>query len=179
MSKEITFDSELIYDGRIMQVYKDDVILENGKHAVREYVHHNGGASILAVDEEDNVYLVTQFRYPYRKEIWEIPAGKLEKGEDPLSCAVRELEEEAGLKAEKFTLIAELYPTPAYTDEKLYVYLATNLSFTNAHLDEDEFLSVKKIPLCDALKMAKNGEIHDGKTLVALYSYAARKLTEN
>ncbi len=179
MSKEITFDSELIYDGRIMQVYKDDVILENGKHAVREYVHHNGGASILAADEDDNVYLVTQFRYPYRREVWEIPAGKLEKGEDPLSCAVRELEEETGLKAEHFTLIAELYPTPAYTDERLYVYLATGLTATKSHLDEDEFLSVKKIPLRDALKMAEKGELHDGKTLVALYYYAAKKAAEN
>ena len=175
MSKETTLTSEMLYDGRIMKLYKDSVELENGKTSVREYIRHSGGASIMAVDAEENVYFVTQYRYPYAAEIFEIPAGKLEKGEAPLTCAERELEEEAGLKADKFELIATVYPTPSYTDEKLYVYLATGLTETAAHLDEGEFLGVEKMPFEKAYSMAVSGEIHDAKTLVAIYAYAARK----
>ena len=142
MSKETTLSSEMLYDGRIMKLYKDSVELENGKTSVREYIRHSGGASIMAVDEEENVYFVTQYRYPYAAEIFEIPAGKLEKGEAPLTCAIRELEEEAGLKADKF---------------------------------EGEFLGVEKMPFEKAYSMAVSGEIHDAKTLVAIYAYAARK----
>ena len=116
MSKERTLTSEMLYDGRIMKLYKDSVELENGKTSVREYIRHSGGASIMAVDKEENVYFVTQYRYPYAAEVFEIPAGKLEKGEEPLTCAIRELEEEAGLRAEKFELIATVYPTPSYTN---------------------------------------------------------------
>lgn len=175
MSKETTLSSEMLYDGRIMKLFKDSVELENGKTSVREYIRHSGGASIMAIDGEENAYFVTQYRYPYAAEIFEIPAGKLEKGEEPLTCAIRELEEETGLKADKYELMATIYPTPSYTDEKLYVYLATGLTETVAHLDEGEFLGVEKIPFEKAYSMAIAGEIHDAKTLVAIYAYAARK----
>ncbi len=175
MSKEKTINSTLIYDGRIMRLYKDEVELENGKKSIREYIRHSGGSSVLAVDENENVYLVTQYRYPYAAETVEIPAGKRERGEDPLVCAVRELEEETGLVAEKYELIATVYPTPAYTDETLYVYLATGLTKKAAHLDDGEFLGVEKVPFEEAYGMASSGRIRDSKTLVAIYSYAAKK----
>lgn len=175
MAKEKQLVSTLLYDGRIMQLYKDEVELEDGKKSVREYIRHSGGSGVMAVDEEENVYLVTQYRYPYAAETVEIPAGKREKGEDPLVCAKRELEEETGLVAEKCELIATVYPTPAYTDETLYVYLATGLRQTEAHLDAGEFLGVEKVPFEKAYKMALNGEIRDSKTLIAIYSYAAKK----
>ena len=175
MSKEKTLSSQLIYDGKILQLYRDDVELEDGKTSKREYVRHSGGACVLAVDDEENIFLVSQFRYPYGAETIEIPAGKLEKGEEPLTCAIRELEEEAGLRAAEYELIATVYPTPSYTDEKLYVYLATGLTETEAHLDEGEFLGVEKMPFEKAYSMAVAGDIHDAKTLVAIYAYAARK----
>ena len=175
MSKEKTLASKMLYDGRILQLYKDDVELENGKTSVREYVRHSGGACVLAVDEDENIFLVTQFRYPYGAETIEIPAGKREKGEDPLACATRELEEETGLVADNMRLLASVYPTPAYTDEILYLYLATGLKETKAHLDEGEFLGVEKVPFEKVYQMAVKGEIHDSKTLVAIYAYAAMK----
>ena len=113
--EEKTTSSRLIYDGRIMQVYCDDVALSDGSPSKREYIRHSGGAGVLALDDEGYVYLVSQFRYPYREEVLEIPAGKREQGEDPLDCAVRELEEEVGFKADKVELLALVYPTPAYT----------------------------------------------------------------
>ncbi len=175
MSKEKTLGSQLLYDGKIMQLYKDEVELENGKTSIREYIRHSGGAGVLAVDEDENFYLVTQFRYPYAAETVEIPAGKREKGEDPFVCAVRELEEETGLIADNISLIATVYPTPAYTDETLYVYLATGLKEKAAHLDEGEFLGVEKVPFEKAYQMAINGGIRDSKTLIAIYAYAAKR----
>ncbi len=175
MSKEKTLASKLLYDGRILQLYKDDVELEDGKTSVREYVRHSGGACVLAVDEEENIFLVTQFRYPYGAETVEIPAGKREKGEDHLVCATRELEEETGLVADSMRLMASVYPTPAYTNEILYLYLATGLKHTKAHLDEGEFLGVEKVPFEKAYQMAVRGEIHDSKTLIAIFEYAAMK----
>lgn len=175
MSKEKTLSSQLIYNGNILQLYRDDVELEDGKTSKREYVRHSGGACVLAVDDEENIFLVSQFRYPYGAETIEIPAGKREKGEDPFVCAVRELEEETGLVAEKYELMASVYPTPAYTDEILYLYLATGLTKKTAHLDEGEFLGVIKVPFEKAYQMALSGEIHDSKTLVAIYAYAAKK----
>ena len=166
MSKEKTLSSQLIYDGKILQLYRDDVELEDGKTSKREYVRHSGGACVLAVDDEENIFLVSQFRYPYGAETIEIPAGKREKGEDPFVCAVRELEEETGLVAEKYELMASVI---------LYLYLATGLTKKTAHLDEGEFLGVIKVPFEKAYQMALSGEIHDSKTLVAIYAYAAKK----
>lgn len=177
--KETTLESEQIYNGKIMRVYRDKVMLQSGKESVREYIRHSGGASVLAVDEEENIYLVSQFRYPYASQTLEIPAGKKEYGEQPLVCAKRELEEETGLVADNIKLISTVYPTPAYTDEKLYVYLATGLKKTHAHLDEGEFLNVIKMPFAQALELAKQGKINDSKTLVAIYYYAATKGKED
>ncbi len=170
--EEKTLASRLIYDGRIMKVYCDDVSLSDGSRSKREYIRHSGGAGILAIDDEGCTYLVSQFRYPYRDELLEIPAGKREEGEEPIETARRELEEEIGFVADDISLLAIVYPTPAYTDEKLYVYLATGLHRTHAHLDQGEFLRVKRMPLGDAIALADQGKITDSKTLVALYKTA-------
>ena len=164
----------VVYEGKILTLRVDDILTPDGKPAKREYVDHRGGASVLAVDEEECIYLVKQYRYAYREELLEIPAGKLEEGEDPLYTAIRELEEEVGLKGkiEEFGL---LYPTPGYTNEPLYVFLATNLVKSEAHLDEGEFLDVVKIPLKEAYNMVLEGSIKDGKTAYAILKYVALK----
>ena len=138
--------SNLIYDGRILRLFNDEVELPGGKHSKREYVDHSGGCAVLAVDDEDYIYLVEQFRYPYAQVLLEIPAGKRNKDEDPKDCALRELEEECGLVTDKADKFLEIYPTVAYSNEHIYVYLAHGLKATAAHLDEGEFLNVRRMP---------------------------------
>ncbi len=165
---EKTLSKDYKYNGRIINIRVDQAELENGKTAIREVVEHSGGVCVAALDEENRLLMVKQFRYPYGEVLLEIPAGKREKGEDPLECGKRELEEETGYTAEKYTDLGKLYPTPAYVDEVIYMYYAENLSKTHQHLDEDEFLSVERIPFDDAVKMVMNGEIRDAKTQVAI-----------
>ena len=121
--------------------------------------------------ENDKVLLVRQYRYAYGESLYEIPAGKLDQGEDPMQAAARELEEEAGLRAEKLELLFIDYPTPGYTNEKIYIYRAYGGVRTQSHLDEGEFLDVEFIPLSRVKEMLKNGEIRDGKTIIALQAY--------
>lgn len=170
--EEKTLKENLVFSGRILQLYNDDIVLENGMTAKREYVNHHGGASILAVDDDNNIYLVEQYRYAYRELVKEIPAGKLEKGEDPRECAIRELKEEIGATCTNMTLLSEIYPTPGYTNEHLYIFLATGLSLGQNKLDEGEFLNVAKIPFKKALEMVNSGELKDGKTVIAVLKYA-------
>ena len=167
---EKTVSSENIFNGKVVKLKKDVVELPNGETAVREVITHSGGASVIA---EDNgyIYFVKQFRYPYNKVLLEIPAGKLNDGENPETCALRELEEETGLKAKSVTLLHSIYPTPAYTSEITYIYLANGLEKGSAHLDDDEFLNVEKISVDKVKQMLINGEIHDAKTIVALYAF--------
>lgn len=165
----------LHYDGRIIKLFNDDVSLPNGKSSKREYVEHPGGATILALDEDENIYMIRQFRYPYREVIWEVPAGKLEKGEDPMEAAKRELEEETGMIASKIEPFGLIYPSPGYTNEHLYIYIATNLKQSKQQLDENEFLSIVKMPFNKALDMVMSGEIVDSKTCYAILRYAIYK----
>lgn len=165
---EKTLSKDYKYNGKIINMRVDEAELENGKTATREVVEHSGGVCVAALDEENCLLMVRQFRYPYGEVLLEIPAGKREKGEDPIECGKRELEEETGYTAEKYTDLGKLYPTPAYVDEVIYMYYAENLSKTHQHLDEDEFLSVERVPFDDAVKMVMNGEIRDAKTQVAI-----------
>lgn len=167
---EKTLSSTTIYDGKVIKVMRDQVSLPNGESAYREIVHHNGGATVLAV-KDDMVYFVRQYRYAYHDELLELPAGKLNEGEDPKSCAIRELEEETGLRATDVDLITKLYPSPGYTDEVIYVYLARDFVQGTQHLDEDEFLGVITLPLSTVKDMLDSGEIRDAKTIVALRYY--------
>ena len=165
---EKTLNSTLVYKGAILEVYRDTVMLENGKTAGRDVVKHSGGVCVAAVNEENEVYFVKQFRYPHKKALLEIPAGKLEYGENPLDCGMRELREEAGFTADEFIDLGLLYPTPAYDSEIIYMYLAKGLHKAAQDLDDDEFLDVIKIPLDKAVEMVMNGEIEDAKTQLAL-----------
>lgn len=169
---ERTKKENLIYDGRILRLFNDEVILDDGSESKREYVHHTGGSGVLAVDEDGYVYLVEQFRYPYRQTLLEIPAGKSEKGEASYDCALRELKEEVGLTADSLTDLGYIYPSPGYTDEPLHIYLAASFSVGKSSPDEHEFLNVKKIKFEEALKMVENNEIKDAKTVVAILRYA-------
>ena len=158
-----------LFKGRIIEVKKDKFLLENGKETTREVVVHHGGVCIAAIDEQDNILLVKQFRYPMQQVTLEVPAGKLEKGEDPADCGKRELREEAGRTCGKYTSLGKLFPTPAYDTEVIHMYLAQELSAPEEQeLDEGEFLDVTELPLEEAVQMVMNNEIPDAKTQIAL-----------
>ena len=164
-----TTDSQLyVYKGRIINVRNDKITLPDGKPAEREVVEHNGGVAIVALTDDGDILLVEQFRYPYMKTVLEIPAGKLDKGEDPLSAAKRELSEETGANAKKWESLGEYYPTPGYTNEIIHLFYASKLNFGKQNPDEDEFLMLKKMPLSQAVNMIIKNEIPDGKTQTAV-----------
>ena len=170
---EKQLSSESIYDGRVIHVTLDKVELENGKVGSREVVHHPGGACIAAVTENDEVYMVRQYRYALGREILELPAGKLEKGEDPFPAAKRELREECGLIADHYTDLHTFYPSVGYTSEIIYTWMATGLHEAELDLDEDEFLTPVKVPLTEAFDMVMDGRIANGKTVAALLKIKA------
>mgnify|MGYP000036678792 CR=1 FL=1 len=172
--EEKKISSELLYSGRILELYKDKVQLPNGETSDREYVHHNGGASVLAKDEDNNIYLVEQYRYPYHTMTLEIPAGKLNKGEDAKECAVRELKEEVGLTALEMEDWGIIYPTPAYTDEPLHIFYTDQFECGDSQLDDNEFLNVRKVSIDRAVEMVEVGIIRDSKTVVAILRLALR-----
>ena len=166
---EKTLSSELIFDGRLLKLYRDEVEVLGGGRAGREVVHHPGGAAVVALDGEGNVYLERQFRYPYRGVVVEIPAGKLEEGEDPFDTIRRELKEEIGATAGRWDALGHIMPSVGYTDEMLYLYLARDLTFGETHWDKDEYLEPFKLPFAEALARAADGRINDGKTVSALF----------
>ena len=161
-----------IFKGRIMEVQLHDIILPNGDSDSREIIIPNGGASVLPVDDEGNVYLVRQFRYPVQGEVLEIPAGKLNSGESHLECARRELEEETGYEAGNIELLAQAYLNPAYIKEKAHIFIATQLKKGKQNLDEDEFLDVVKMPFAKAYKMVEESSLLDAKTQLAILKAA-------
>ena len=164
---EKTLNKNYIYKGKILSLRRDDAILPDGKTAVREVVEHSGGSAIYC-EMDGKVLLVKQFRYPYGEVIYEIPAGKLNLGEDPEETAIRELEEEGGVLAEKVVKLFDVYPSPGYTDEIIRIYRAENVRKTEIHLDEDEFLDSEWVDKERLKQMIQSGEIKDGKTLIAL-----------
>ena len=159
---------EYKFKGKIVNLRVDDALLPNGNIAKREIVEHNGGVMVAPLDNEDNLYFVKQFRYPYMEIVTELPAGKLEKGEDPFEAGKRELKEETGAVANKYVSLGQLYPTPGYCGEIIHMYLATELSFGEQNPDDDEFLEVYKIPLEKAVEMVLSGELKDSKTQTAI-----------
>lgn len=167
--EEKQLSKEYIYNGRVINLRKDIALLPNGNTAAREIVEHNGGVCVAALTDDNEVLMVSQFRYPYSEVIMEIPAGKRDSADEPpLECGKRELKEETGAIAEKFIPLGELYPTPGYCGEIIWMYAATGLSFGEQSPDEDEFLSVHKIPLETAVKMILKGELKDAKTQAAI-----------
>ena len=165
---EKTLSSEKIFDGRIIHVHRDTIRLPDGGEATREVVDHPGGVCILALDDENRALLVSQFRYPYGKVLREVPAGKLEYGEDPTKAAIRELKEETGAVAGDFRSLGELYPSPGYCGEIIRMYLARDLTFGETHLDEDEFLDLERVPFDELVEQVLSGEIKDAKTIAVV-----------
>ncbi len=166
---EKTISTDTIYNGKIINVELGTVVLPNGRQAKREIVRHPGGVAVVAVDDDGYVYLVKQFRIPYNEVMLEVPAGKLDKGnEDIYDAARRELSEETGLVAEKLEFIGEFYPSVGYTDENLRLFIATGLKQGKKHPDEDEFVSTEKIHITELTKMIMDGTVKDGKTIAAV-----------
>lgn len=169
---EAMLESKEIFNGRVIRVTLDKVQLEDGTTSTREVVHHHGGACVLPVDADGNVTMVRQFRYALGEELWELPAGKLEAGEDPFEAAKRELSEECGLTADTYTELGVVYPTVGYDSERIYLWAAEGLHAVGQHLDAGEFLDVVKMPFAQALGLVMDGTIKDSKTQIALLKYA-------
>lgn len=161
---ETTLSSDLQFIGRIFTVETRSVRLPDGRQSRREIVHHPGGACVLALDSDGNMYLVRQYRVGVDAPLRELPAGKLEPDEDPLTCARRELKEETGIVADRWDLLTSFFPSPGYDDECITIYLARGLTGGIQELDEGEFLSVEKISLQQAVTDVLTGRISDGKT---------------
>ena len=169
---EREISSEAVFDGRLLHVRRDRVALPNGDEVGREYLRHPGAAAIVPLTEDGRVYVERQFRYPLGEVITEIPAGKLDPGEDPLEAAKRELREETGLSAVEWIELGVLYPAAAYTDERLTMFLARGLTQGESALDDDELLNVVAVPLDELVDAIMRGEIPDSKTQVALLKTA-------
>ena len=156
------------YKGLITNTRLDRVALTNGEHSLREVVEHPGGVTILAIDENGFAFCVRQYRYAMSEHLLELPAGKLEPGENPLDCAKRELSEETGISAGNFVSLGKIYPSPGYCQETIYIYLASGLQYGVAHPDENELLDVEKIHINELHRLALDNTITDAKTIVAV-----------
>ncbi len=177
--EEKTISSATIFDGRIVRLRVDDVSLPDGGQSKREIVEHPGAVAILALDEENNIWMVSQYRKAVEQVLLEIPAGTLEEKEHPLECAKRELAEETGLIAEEWQEIITYYCAPGFCDEKTFIYIARNLKKESSlSPDRDEFIEVSKIPLETAYQQILDGHIIDGKSIIAVqyavYNYLGK-----
>ena len=170
--KEEMVSQETVYQGIIVNVRRDKAKLPDGRLTNREVVEHPGGVAIFAMDDQDRVALVRQYRYPMGEIVLELPAGKLEPGEDPFESAKRELSEECGLSADNYIDLGVVYPTVGYDSEKIYLWAATGLHKGGQHLDAGEFLDVVRMPFEEALQKVLSGEIKDSKTQIGLMKYA-------
>jgi len=167
--REKTIKSEKIYDGRVIKLSVDTVITPGGREATREIIHHPGGVGVVAVDEDNMIYLVEQYRIPYDEVLLEIPAGKIDPGEtDVQKAAERELREETGLTADSLQFIGNFYPSVGFLDEDLRLFVAKGLHMGETDPDEDEFLNLVKIPFPKAVEMVMDNRIKDGKTIAAI-----------
>ena len=167
---EKTVKTNYVYQGKILSVRADDAVLPDGTPCKREIVDHSGGACALYVDNGE-ILFVRQYRYAYGESVLEIPAGKLNESEDPMQAAARELEEETGIRPRRMEHLYTVYPSPGYTDEKIYIYQAFEGEQVSVHLDEGEFVEQVFLPLERVKEMLKTGEIKDGKTIIALQAY--------
>lgn len=165
---ETPIGRETLYEGKILDLERMTVRLPNGREASREIVRHRGACVVAAVDGAGRVALVRQYRAPIGRLTWELPAGKLEAGEDPLLCAQRELAEETGYTAGRWTKLTALLSTPGFCDEVLHTYLATDLTRGQDHPDEDEFVQVEMVPMQALIERILAGDIADGKTIAGV-----------
>lgn len=170
---EKTIETNKIFTGRIIKVRVDTVVLPDGSQSTREVVEHAGAVAVVALDKDNNIILVRQYRKPVEGVLLEIPAGTMEKDEDPLLCAQRELKEETGFTAEHWEKILSYYSAPGFTDEHLHLYLASGLTGGETEMDEDEFVETVRLPLQEAYRMIYTGNIADGKSIIGI-QYAVK-----
>ena len=179
--KEEMVSSELLYDGKVIRVFRDDVRLPDGKIAFREYNRHMGAVCVIPVTDDGDVICVRQYRYAVGDALLEIPAGKLDSREEiPAEAALRELREETGATCEKLTYLGKYLGSPAILDECIYMYMAEGLTFGDTDFDDDEFIETVRLPLAALVEMVERGEIPDGKTqAAALRAYLRREREKN
>ena len=171
--EEKTLNSKKIYNGNVINVRLDTVAMPDGKTAPRDIVEHPGGVGIVALTDDKKVIMVKQYRKPIEKAIYEIPAGKMDKGcEDPKECGMRELEEETGYKCDNLKYLGHIYPSPGFTDEITHIYLADKLYKGQVHPDDDEFLDTEIFDFKYVKKMIMNNEINDAKTVFGILKTA-------
>ncbi|MFB9325307.1 NUDIX domain-containing protein [Paenibacillus aurantiacus] len=174
--REPTVSTQPIFEGKIISLQVDTVRLPDGNTATREIVRHPGAAAVLALID-DKMLVVEQYRKPMEKFQVEIPAGKLDAGEDPMAAAARELEEETGYRAGKLRPLSAFYTSPGFADEKLYVYIAEELTLGESRPDEDEYLNVSAITFDEAQQYIREERISDAKTVLAVYAWHIYRLT--
>lgn len=162
---------EEIYKGKIFTLVKDTLKFPNGNEGTIDMILHNGAAAIVPVCDDGKIIFVKQYRNTAGKEVLEIPAGRLEKDENPLNCAIRELEEETSFKSSHFTHLIDMYCAIGYSDEIIYIYVAENLEQGQFNFDDDEFINTQKLSLDEAIDLIRKGEIMDSKTITAIYAY--------
>ena len=166
--EEKKINEEYVFRGKIINVRVDDALVPDGSIHKREVVEHNGGVCVVPITDKNEVITVKQFRYPYMEVVKEVPAGKRDGNDEPLQCGIRELKEETGCTAERFEFLGELYPSPGYCGEIIYMYAAFGLSYGDTNPDEDEFLLIEKTPIEDLVQEIMRGEIKDAKTQAAV-----------
>jgi ADP-ribose pyrophosphatase len=166
---ETQLTSRTVFKGRLLHVKEDMVRLPGGQESMREYIEHPGAVVIVPLFENGDILLERQYRYPLRRDFIELPAGKIDPGEDDLVCGQRELLEETGYTASEWQYLTTAYPCIGYSDERLVYYLAAGLDYSGHQPDDDEFLEIFRLPLGKALDMVGSGEICDAKTLIGLY----------
>ncbi|HKJ33973.1 MAG TPA: NUDIX hydrolase [Balneolales bacterium] len=165
---ERKLNSRPVFSGRLLHVYKDTVELPNGEKTTREYIKHPGATAVLPVYQNGDVMLIKQFRYPLSQIFYEVPAGKIDAGEDPETTGIRELKEETGLVCNHLTYIGHFYPSIGYTDEIIHLYIAWSIEEKENNTDDDEFLIPVRIPFKETIQMVHRGEISDGKSIICL-----------
>lgn len=163
--------SKKVYDGKILKVFKDEILMPNGNAAVRETVEKHNASAIVPIDKDGNIIFVRQYRHAAKDMILEIPAGTFEDHEDPYECALRELEEEIGYKAGGLTYVNWTYASVGMCNERIYLYIAKDLQRGTQNLDDDEFIEIERYSLEDALNMVFDGTIRDSKTVMGILAY--------
>ena len=167
--EEKCLDSKLIFDGKVLHLYRDEIYLPDGREAFREFCRHIGAVCVVPVTDDGEIICVKQYRYAVGEVMLEIPAGKLDaKDEDPREAALRELREETGATCKKLTYMGKYFSSPAILDECIHMYMAEGLEFGDTDFDEDEFIEIVKIPVDELVDMIMRGEVHDGKTQAAV-----------
>ena len=166
--EEKTLSKKQVFQGNIIGVESWNVLLPNGKEATRDVVTHPGASVVIPIADDGQIYMVRQYRTPINLETLEIPAGKLDKGEDPFVCAKRELKEETGLDSEDIKHLMDIHSAPGFSNEILHLYVAKNLYEGEACADDDEFISAEKYPISTLIEMIVKNEITDGKTIIGI-----------